>query len=226
MRSLLKIAKYMIPYKMFAVLSVSCNILSVIFHLLSILAFIPFLNLLFGNAERVNAEPGFELSSDYVNAMFNYKMSPYIEQNGQEGALFFVCVVVASLFFLKNLFRYFAKFFIATIRSGVVRDIRKNVYRKILILPLSFYSEEKKGDIISRITGDVQEIEWSIMNSLEMLFRDPISIILCLIFMITINAELTLFSLILLPISGLIIGSIGKSLKRTSGKLQIRIGEL
>jgi subfamily B ATP-binding cassette protein MsbA len=119
-----------------------------------------------------------------------------------------------------------AKFFLASIRSGVVRDIREQVYKKILVLPLSFYSEEKKGDIISRITGDVQEVEWSIMNSLEMVFRDPISIVLSLVFMVTINAELTLFSFILLPISGLIIGKIGKSLKRTSSKLQIRMGEL
>lgn len=226
MKSLFKIAKYMIPYKSYAILSVLSNILSVIFHLLSILAFIPFLNILFGDAEPVTVQPKFSISTDYVEALFNYHMHPYIQQNGEKGALLFVCVTVASLFFLKNLFRYFAKFFIATIRSGVVRDIRRNIYHKILILPLSFYSEEKKGDIISRITGDVQEIEWSIMNSLEMLFRDPISIILSLVIMITINAELTLFSLILLPISGLIIGRIGKSLKRTSSKLQIRIGEL
>jgi subfamily B ATP-binding cassette protein MsbA len=202
------------------------NILHVIFHLLSILAFIPFLTILFDDAEPVTEEPVFELSSDYVQDMFSYKMTPYIEANGVEGALYFICITVAVLFFLKNVFRYLAKYFLASIRSGVVRDIRSNVFSKILILPLSFYSEEKKGDIISRITGDVQEIEWSIMNSLEMIFRDPISIILSLVFMITINAKLTLFSFVLLPVSGLIIGRIGKSLKRTSSKLQIRMGEL
>ena len=95
---------------------------------------------------------------------------PYIEEQGTKGALYFICIVVSILFLLKNIFRYLAKFFIAYIRSGVVRDIRRDVYKKILVLPLSFYSEEKKGDIISRITGDVQEVEWSIMNSLEMLF--------------------------------------------------------
>jgi subfamily B ATP-binding cassette protein MsbA len=190
------------------------------------LAFIPFLSVLFNDAERVTDKPELSWTSDYVTDMFSYKMTPYIEQNGTEGALFFICIVVAILFFLKNIFRYLAKFFLASIRSGVVRDIREQVYKKILVLPLSFYSEEKKGDIISRITGDVQEIEWSIMNSLEMVFRDPISIVLSLVFMVTINAELTLFSFILLPISGLIIGKIGKSLKRTSSKLQIRMGEL
>ncbi len=226
MKSLLKIVRYIIPYKTLAFLSVLSNIIHVIFHLLSILAFIPFLSILFDDAEPVTKKPEFSFSSDYVQDMFSYKMTPYIEQYGVEGALYFICVTVAILFFLKNLFRYFAKFFLASIRSGVVRDIRQNVFVKILALPLSFYSEEKKGDIISRITGDVQEVEWSIMNSLEMIFRDPISIVLSLVFMLTINAKLTLFSFILLPISGLIIGRIGKSLKRTSSKLQIRMGEL
>lgn len=226
MKSLLKIVKYIVPYKGLAWLSIISNILHVIFHLLSILAFIPFLQLLFGNKEKVNVEPEFSFTSDYITDMFSYKMTPYIEQHGDSGALYFICIVVAVLFFLKNVFRYLAKFFLASVRSGVVRDIREQVYSKILVLPLSFYSEEKKGDIISRITGDVQEIEWSIMNSLEMVFRDPISIVLSLVFMITINAELTLFSFVLLPISGLIIGRIGKSLKRTSSKLQIRMGEL
>tara|TARA_R110002049_G_scaffold297888_2_gene487305 strand:+ start:1064 stop:2884 length:1821 start_codon:yes stop_codon:yes gene_type:complete len=226
MKSLVKIFKYIKPYRAFAILSVSSNIIQVVLHLLSILAFLPLLSLLFGDAEPVTVEPELDFSSDYIEALFNYKMTPYIESNGEEGALLFVCIVVSVLFFLKNLFRYFAKFFIATIRSGVVRDIRRDVYDKILVLPIAYYSEEKKGDIISRITGDVQEVEWSIMNSLEMLFRDPISIIASLIFMVGINAELTVFAFILLPISGFIIGRIGKSLKRTSSKLQVRMGEL
>ncbi|MAC93981.1 MAG: antibiotic ABC transporter ATP-binding protein [Flavobacteriales bacterium] len=226
MKSLLKIVKYIVPYKGLAWLSVVSNILHVIFHLLSILALIPFLSVIMNRADRVTEQPEFRFSSDYVKEMFNYQITPYIDDFGVEGALFYICVIIAILFFLKNLFRYFAKFFLASIRSGVVRDIREQVYSKILVLPLSFYSEEKKGDIISRITGDVQEIEWSIMNSLEMVFRDPISIVMSLIFMLTLNAELTLFAFILLPISGLIIGKIGKSLKRTSSKLQIRMGEL
>lgn len=226
MKSLLKIVKYIVPYKSLAFLSVFSNILHVVFNLLSILAFIPFLQVLISEPQALTEPPTFELSSDYVEKLYLYEMSPYIAEHGKEGALLFCCIIVGILFFLKNLFRYLAKFFLASIRSGVVRDIRSNVYQKILALPLSFYSEEKKGDIISRITGDVQEIEWSIMNSLEMVFRDPIAIVLSLLFMITMNAELTLFAFILLPISGLIIGQIGKSLKRTSAKLQVRMGEL
>ncbi len=226
MKSLLKIIKYIVPYKSYAILSVSSNLISVIFHLLSLLVLAPFMNLLFKKTEAIVEEPSFELTSGYVKQIVQFKMQPYIAEIGMEGGLYFLCVAVAVLFFAKNLFRYLAKYFIATIRSGVVRDIRRDVYKKILILPLAFYSEEKKGDIISRITGDVQEVEWSIMNSLEMVFRDPISIILSLVFLTSINLELTLFSFILLPVSGFIIGRIGKSLKRTSSKLQIRMGEL
>ncbi len=226
MRSIIKVLKYVAPYKMYAFLSVGSNVIQVVFHLLSILTFLPLLNVLFNDVKPVLVEPQFDLSMDYFEAFFAYKMGPYVEANGKEGALLFICIVVSVLFFLKNLFRYLAKFFIADIRSGVVRDIRRDVYKKILILPLSFYSEEKKGDIISRITGDVQEIEWSIMNSLEMLFRDPISIIISLGIMVGMNIKLTIFSFILLPISGFIIGQVGKSLKRTSAKLQSRMGEL
>lgn len=226
MKSLLKIVKYIAPYKVYAFLSVSSNLISVIFHLLSLLILGPFMNLLFKKTETIIEEPQFELTSDYVKNLVQYKMQPYIAEVGLEGGLYFLCIAVAILFFAKNLFRYLAKYFIATIRSGVVRDIRSAVYKKILALPLAFYSEEKKGDIISRITGDVQEVEWSIMNSLELVFRDPLSIILSLIFLMSINLELTLFSFILLPVSGIIIGRIGKSLKRTSSKLQIRMGEL
>ena len=226
MKSLSKVLRYIKTYKLHALLSVLSNIFSVVFHLLSLLVLIPFLKLLFGKSEIVTEKPGFSWTADFVSDYLSYEMAPYIEANGLMGALYYLCIAVGVLFFLKNLFRYLSKFFLATIRSGVVRDIRRDVYGKILVLPLSFYSEEKKGDIISRITGDVQEVEWSIMNSLEMLFRDPISIVVSLIFMISISPELTIFSFILLPISGFIIGRVGKSLKRTSGKLQIKMGEL
>lgn len=226
MKSLLQIVKYIKPYKLTVLFSVSFNIIAVIFNLLSLLAFIPFLNLLFGDVDAVTIKPEFALNADYFKAFFNYQMQPFIQEYGQKGALLFVCISVAILFLLKNVFTYFSMFFTAYIRTNVVKDIRKAIYEKILILPLSFYSEEKKGDIISRITGDVQEVEWSIMQSLEMLFRDPISIILSLVVMINMNANLTLFAFILLPISGLVIGKIGKSLRRTSSKLQIKMGEL
>ena len=117
-------------------------------------------------------------------------------------------------------------YYIAEVRNGVVRDIRNALYYKILILPLSYYSEKKKGDIISRMTTDVQEVEWSVLSSLEMLFRDPVTIIAYLVTLFMMNYELTLMVLVLLPVSGLLIGRIGRSLKRTSAKGQIKMGEL
>tara|TARA_R110002096_G_scaffold386435_2_gene580560 strand:- start:1381 stop:3201 length:1821 start_codon:yes stop_codon:yes gene_type:complete len=226
MKSLAKILKYIVPYKGVAFLTIFFNLLSIVFNLLSLLALIPFLNLLFGEFDPVLSAPEFEFSAAYFKEFFYFKMHPYVLEYGEEGALMFICVAVGILFFLKNLFLYLSRFFMSSIRSNVVRDIRENIFRKILVLPLSFYSEERKGDILSRITGDVQEVEWSVMNSLEMVFRDPISIALSLFVMINMNAELTVFSLVLLPVSALIIGRVGKSLKRTSSKLQMRMGEL
>ncbi|MCB9361472.1 MAG: ABC transporter ATP-binding protein [Flavobacteriales bacterium] len=227
MKNLQKILKYALNYKKYALLNIISNILSVIFELVAMLLFIPFLNLLF-NEQTVVVEslPQFSFSKDYFEAYFNFTMNQYIADNDKLAALYFVCVLVGVMFLLKNLFRYLALFFIAVMRTGIVKDLRKDIYAKILILPLSYYSEEKKGDILSRITTDVQEIEFSILNSLEMLFREPISVILSLAVMIAINPHLTLFSLILLPITGLVIGRLGKSLKRSSSRVQQQMGVL
>ena len=124
------------------------------------------------------------------------------------------------------MFRYLGMFFIAPIRNGVVRDMRNKMYDKVLNLPLSYYSEERKGDIMSRMTVDVQEIEWSIMQSLEMIFREPITMLMFLTTMVIISPQLSLFSLVLLPLSGLLIGRIGKSLRRSSSKSKEKMGIL
>jgi subfamily B ATP-binding cassette protein MsbA len=227
MKNLKKILKYALNYKKYALLNIISNILSVIFELVAMLLFIPFLNLLFNEKTTiVDTVPDFSFSKDYFEAYFNFTMNQYIADNDKLAALYFVCVLVGVMFLLKNLFRYLALFFIAVMRTGIVKDLRKDIYAKILILPLSYYSEEKKGDILSRITTDVQEIEFSILNSLEMLFREPISVILSLAVMIAINPHLTLFSLILLPITGLVIGRLGKSLKRSSSRVQQQMGVL
>lgn len=191
------------------------------------LLFVPFLNILFNQeTQKIVEKPEFSVSKEYFETYFNYTISQYIEDDNKAKVLLFVCSLVGVMFLLKNVFRYLAMFFIAVLRTGVVKDLRNELHTKILALPLLFYSEEKKGDIISRITTDVQEVEWSILNSLELLFKEPISIILSLSVMIAMNPNLTIFSLILLPSSGFIIGRVGKSLKRTSGKLQAQMGEL
>lgn len=227
MKSFYKIIRYAVNYKRYALLNIVFNILAVVFELLSMLLFVPFLNILFQQtSETITEKPVFGLTKDYFESYFNYTINQIIVDNDKTKVLLFVCTLVGVLFFLKNVFRYLAIYFIAVLRTGVVKDIRNELHTKILSLPLLFYSEEKKGDIISRVTTDVQEVEWSILNSLELLFKEPISIILSLTVMITMNPELTLFSLILLPSSGFLIGKLGKSLRRTSGKLQSQMGEL
>lgn len=243
MKNLLKILKYVIPYWGNAVLNVAFNILSILFSLASFALFMPVLDILFKTSEVSNEETveitstenieiiEFSLSSigayfDSVKEYFYFRVDELITNEGEMQVLLYICISIIVLYFLRNLFRYLAAFFLAPIRSNVVRDLRNTMYRKILILPLSYYSEQKKGDIIARMTTDVQEVEVSIMSSLVMIFRDPINIIIYLIALLVMNAHLTLFVLVLFPVSGFIIGRIGKSLKRSSVKGQKRLGIL
>jgi subfamily B ATP-binding cassette protein MsbA len=137
--------------------------------------------------------PVFRLSIDSVKDIFNYYFARIIVENGKADALLFICVVVVIIIFLKNIFRYLAMYFMANVRMGVVKDIRNNMQQKILHLPLSYYSGERKGDLISRMTTDVQEIEWSVMQSIEMLFRDPVQVIVLLGAMIYVSPHLSLW---------------------------------
>jgi ATP-binding cassette, subfamily B, bacterial MsbA len=226
MKNLFKVLRYAIPYWGFALLNILFNIVSVVFSLVSFAAVIPVLNILFKLEKPVLVPPAFEWSFDSMKQNFYYQIGRLIDQYGELTTLAYICVVIVVVFFLKNLFRYLAMYYIAEVRNGVVRDIRNALYYKILILPLSYYSEKKKGDIISRMTTDVQEVEWSVLSSLEMLFRDPVTIIAYLVTLFMMNYELTLMVLVLLPVTGLLIGRIGRSLKRTSAKGQIKMGEL
>jgi len=225
MKNLLKILRYVGPYWVYAMLNVLFNILSVLFSLASFALFIPVLQMLFKTTEIPAEVPEFSwLNFDSVKENFYFEINKMISDYGEMDVLLYICIIIVVLYFLRNLFRYLAMYFLAPIRNGVVRDIRNDMYLKILILPLSYYSEQKKGDIIARMTSDVQEIEWSIMSSLEMIFRDPIAIISYLIALFIISPNLTIFVLILLPVSGFLIGRIGKSLKRTSVKGQRQLG--
>ncbi len=170
--------------------------------------------------------PELKFSVDSVVDSFNYYLSQIILQNGKLQALIFICVLVVLIILLKNIFRYFGMFFIATIRNGVVMDLRNAMYKKILALPLSYYSNERKGDLISRMTTDVQEIEWSVMQSLEMLFRNPISILIFLGTLIYMSPKLTFLMVVLIPVPAVLIGLIAKSLRRTSVKSKTRLGVL
>ena len=162
----------------------------------------------------------------YAKDTLNYEVGSRIVENGQVDALFYLCILIIAAFFLKNLFRYLALYSITPLRNGITKDLRKALHDKILELPISFFTEQRKGDVISRMTTDLKEIEWSVLMIIEMIFREPVMIISSLFFLVAMSAELTVFVFILLPVVALVITSIGKSLKRSSTKAQAKMGEI
>jgi ATP-binding cassette, subfamily B, bacterial MsbA len=224
-RNFFKILRYAGPYWGYASLNVLFNILAVFFSLVSFTLFIPVLQMLFHQMEIPKTAPPLILTDfNSLKDNFYFESGKMIQLYGNSKILIYIGLIIIILYFFKNFFRYMAMYFLAVVRNGVVRDLRNGLYKKVLILPLSYYNEQRKGDIIARMTNDVQEVEWSIMSSLEMAFRDPITMIAYLVTLFAISPSLTIFVLVLLPVSGLIIGRIGKSLKRTSDKSQKKMG--
>ncbi len=217
-----RIIAYAKPYKRFAILNIICNIFYALFSTLSFIALIPVINILFNENERVDEKPvweGFQGVKDYLIDYFNYNVSQRVAED-EISALIFICAIVVILFFLKNLFGYMAAFFITFLRNGVLRDLRDALYNKILSLPVSYFSEKKKGDTISRITADVNEVQHSFLSILELIVREPLTILFTIIAMLMISTKLTIFVFIFLPISGFLISLIGKKLKAQSHRAQ------
>jgi len=207
---------YTKPFLGYAGLNTAANLFTIVFSLMNFALLIPFLNLLFGVNELVTVKPEFHLSTQGLLQSLNYYISQIIITQGKMEALVFICIIILVSFLLRNLSRFLAMYYMAGLRVGAVRGIRNDVYNKMLILPAAFYTRNKKGDIMARVTTDVQEVEFSIMNYLEMIIRDPITIIAYFIFMISISFKLTLFVLIVLPVTGFIIGRIAKVLRKES----------
>lgn len=218
--------RFVPPYKRYLVLNIVFNILSAILNLFSFALIIPILQILFKiNESHYSFMPWqFDASSweswkalpDLCTNNFFWYVSDVIEKQGGSFALILLGLFLVMATFLKVATMYLAFYTMIPIRTGVVRDIRNQINRKITELPLGFFSEERKGDIIARVSGDVNEIETSIMNSLDMLFKNPILIAIYLTGMIVISWQLTLFVLILLPVAGYVMGQVGKKLKRKS----------
>lgn len=222
-----KILPFLFPYKKYMVFNIVFNILYAIFNVLSVLAFIPLLGILFGKAEKVYEKPewnGIKKVANYIQNSLNYKITELIDNHGAQQALLFICILTLILFFLKNITRYLASYSLIFLQNGVVRDIRNTIYNKITSLPLSFFTESKKGDLIARTTSDVNEVEVSFLSTLEAIVREPLTIVLTLISMLAISVKLTLFVFVLLPISGIIISAISKRLKHSSAKAQKETG--
>ncbi len=232
MKNLFGVLKYVRGYWRYGIWNILFNILSVIFGLFSLTIVKPFLDLITEKDPLAYSkilaagEPPIGTSIESLTGYLNYHLSGMIIHDGRMKALVTICLAGLFVFFFKALFRYLGMFFLAPIRNGVVKDLRNSIYKKTLELPLSYYSDERKGDIMSRITSDVQEVEWSVMSSLEMIFRDPINIIILLGVLIYVSPSLTLVAFVLLPIAALLISFIGKSLKRSSSRAKEQLGSL
>ncbi|MBE0642264.1 MAG: ABC transporter ATP-binding protein, partial [Bacteroidales bacterium] len=187
---------------------------------------IPFLRILFGAERTGRPASALELNRESLSEWFDYGFSQLIVSFGEQQALIILCLGVVMAFLLKNVFYYLALWFLAPARAGVLRELRGRLYSHLLILPLSFFSRRKKGDLMARTTSDVQEVEWSILHGFELFFREPVSVIFFLTTLLIISPRLSLFVFILLPLAGIIIGRIGRSLRKRSGKAQSLMGQL
>ena len=230
-QSYIEIFKYTVKYKTLTVLVVLCNLLFVIFNLLSLVLFIPVLQLIFRDPANIDLvekpifNGGFLDLFVYVKDYYNFTMTSMVK-NDPLDALFFVCISVMIAFFLKNLFRYGAVWFQSELRMAVVRDVRNALFLKAMNLPLSYYSNERKGDLIARMNSDVNEIENAVVSLLELIFREPFAVIINVATLIYLSPELSLISFFLLPISATVISIIGRSLKRTAKKSQEQTSRL
>lgn len=216
-----KIIYFAKPYKSYAYLNVFFNILYALFSALGFLALIPMLTILFGDGKKVLEEPTYTSIGhlkNYLEDYMSYFLTQYTAEHGAQDTLMIMACVVISIFLLKNLFNYWAMYFITFLRNGVLKDIRNAMYKKAVDLPLAFFSEKRKGDVISRMTSDVLEIQHSFLSILEVVVREPLTIVFTIIAMFAISTELTIFVFVFVPIAGIIISQVGKTLKKSSQK--------
>ena len=228
MNYLKKILRFALPYKKYGILNIICNIFYALFSTLSMIAMMPMINVLFKQTEKVVTEPiwngEFNSLKNYLGDSFNFIVSQKIALGGEQNALFLIVSIIVILFLLKNLFGYLSLYFITFLRNGVLKDIRNEMFKKVVDLPLSYFSEKRKGDTISRIASDVGEVQMSFLSVLELIVREPLTIIFAIVAMLVISTKLTLFVFIFIPISGFIISYIGKNLKKKSHRVQNEVG--
>jgi subfamily B ATP-binding cassette protein MsbA len=227
--NLKKIIPFVKPYKFHVGWNIFYNILYALFSTLSFISLIPMMKVLFNNAERVYEQPvykGILNITDYGNDYLYFYITQLTEQNGPQFALILVVALVISTFLFKNLFNYLASNHLMHLKNGVLKDLRKTMYHKIIELPVSYYSEKRKGDIMARMLGDVNEVQNSFFSILELIVKEPMTIVFTIIAMFAISVKLTLFVFIFIPISGFVISRIGKSLKSKSERIQYENGFL
>lgn len=227
MKSLKVIFQYIRRYPKLVTLYFFLNLLSSIFSLLSLTLLAPFLSLIFGVDNGTGKMFGSRFSLGKITNNFNDFLTQLIQTDeGKIQALGILCTIVVIAILLKNLFLYSALYVLTPIRNRIINDMRNEMFQKILQLPIGYFSDQRKGDIMSRLTNDLQDVEFSTISFLETFFREPITIGLYLFAMIKLSPELSLFLLIFLPVAGLIIGRIGRSLKKVSTRVQEKLGDI
>ncbi len=218
--------RFIPPYKKQLILNFLFNLLSALFAVFSVTMLIPILEILFGLSQEIKELVPWEMNLAAIKHNFYYYIWAFKVAHGTSLTLFFVGLFVIAASFLKVGFYYLGAIEAVYIRNGVVKDIREQIFNKIMRLALPFFSEERKGDIISRITGDVTEVENSIMSSLDMFMKNPVIIMVLICSMLIMSPSMTLFILLVLPVAGFIIGRVGRSLKRVSREGQDKMGEI
>ncbi len=228
MKSLRSIFRYIGKYPKLIIAYFSFNILSALFSVISLGLVSPFLLLIFKKQDTFKA---ISQSNNFLtrhNPITYFKDWLYhiIKTDGEIPALGIICLVVLISFILKNLFLYLSMYYLNPIRNNIINDMRSNMYKKILALPIGYFSEQRKGDIMSRLTNDLSEVEGSTISVLETLFREPITILFFVVYMFILSPPLTFFLLLFLPVAGFIIGRIGRSLKKQSTRVQEKLGSI
>jgi ATP-binding cassette, subfamily B, bacterial MsbA len=223
MNNFKKIFPFIIPYKRYAYLNIFFNIMYSLFGTISFLALMPMIDVLFGQQIKIFDKPIYKdiwSLTKYGKDYLNYYLTMSTENFGISYTLSVLVVGIISVFLLKNLFDYLAMYFITFLRNGVLRDMRNAMYKKTIDLPLAFFSEKRKGDTISRIAGDVNEVQNSFLSILEIAVKEPMTILVTIVSMFLISTKLTIFVFIFIPLSGYVISLIGKRLKKQSTKAQ------
>jgi ATP-binding cassette, subfamily B, bacterial MsbA len=226
MKSIKILLQYLRPYKWLAVQNMGYNILSAFFALFTFTLIVPFLQILFSRIGEAPHPGSFSFTMKYFSDLADWFFSSQIARHGEMRTLLIVVILFAFASFLKNLLVFLANNCMASLRAGTVRDVRKRIYGKILRLPLSYFSEARKGDLMTRVSNDVQEIEISVMSSLSMMFRDPFTIIIFVTYLTVTSPQLTLFALFMLPVNGGVIARISRTLRSASFKGQQALGRL
>lgn len=223
MSSIKQIIPFVKPYKKYAFLNIFFNVLYALFSTLSFIALMPMINVLFEKDKKNYVQPvymGFTKLKPFLENYLSFHLTRFTDENGISYTLGVLVAGIISVFLLKNLFDYLAMFFITFLRNGIVKDMRNTLYKKTLELPIAFFSEKRKGDTIARISNDVNEVQNSMLSVLEIIVKEPLTIIFTITAMFMISVKLTIFVFIFIPISGFIISLIGKQLKKKSTKAQ------